>query len=118
MKKYLFALLIVSHVANAKPPLTAEEICLSIASDKYQSQCETAIYRRSFDKKAIVVCLKHKKDDYSKTRCMEAIRDKTYTQKELDNCVTQKEVPLNKCLYDHGSSSASPKEESATQISN
>ena len=116
MKMTTYLLLLVSNISTAKPPLTAAEICLTISSNKHEAQCKTVIRGKSFEQKALFICLKHKNDDYKKTRCMEAISDKKYKHTELDYCTTESKVPLDKCLSVSGSTT-NQNQDSSSQIS-
>lgn len=99
----IIAVFIFSGHVSAKPPEgpTPEDVCKSISSDKYVSQCTSIIKDGYYDPKATSVCFKIT-SDYDKKSCMEVIRGKNYTQPQLDACLKQKKVRLNMCLKLNG----------------
>jgi hypothetical protein len=117
----LVSLFFMTASAKPKETPTPQEFCQAIESNKYQAQCESALHKATFDEKALKVCLTHRaSDDYRRKSCIEVIRNKTYTQTELDQCLAQKKIPLNKCLHDSGTNTPPPAEtsEDSSSISN
>lgn len=99
---FILLLLIVSSAsADPRPPVTAEKVCASIDSDKYEAQCRTAIRDSTFDVKAMAVCY-NIKTDYDKKSCMEVIKNKEYTSGNITDCLKQKKVSVTMCLHKNG----------------
>lgn len=104
---YLVFILIGSNVF-AKPTdvLKPEDVCKSIDSNKYQAQCEQALYKAEyFQPSALAVCSKIK-SDYEKKSCIEVIRNQSFKADAIEKCLEneklKKGVPLNKCLQNNG----------------
>lgn len=107
-----------AHARSVSVP-TAELVCKSIDSNKYEAQCTTAMYKATFDTKALYIC-ESMKTDYDKKSCIEVIRNKVYTEGELTSCKKQEKIRIHKCLQLNGKEkkSETPTDESSTTIEN
>lgn len=121
MSKFVFVLLLTSLSIHAKPKeaLLASDVCKSIDSNKYQAQCESEIRGGQFSSLAINTCVRlFKSHDYELKSCMGVIKDKTFTQNEIDACLLKKKHLINKCLSVSGTlfKAEAPPQDEATPI--
>ncbi len=91
----------ILSLANSLEKLSPQDICKSIDSMKYQSQCESAMYKGRFDQKALRVCILQK-NDYDKKSCLEVIKNKYYQAMELEDCQKDPKARVHMCLKKSG----------------
>jgi hypothetical protein len=121
MTKIFVVFLLFSVFGHAKPKeaLLASDVCKSIDSNKYQAQCESRIRGGRFSSLAINTCVQlFKGHDSQLKSCMGVIKDKTFTQSEIDACLLKKKHLINKCLSVSGTlfKAESPTLDEATPV--
>lgn len=96
-------ILVSAHSSFSKPQeeITPQDICKSIDSNKYQAQCESIIFKASFDSKVLQVCASQK-SDYNKKSCLHAVKNKEYTEANVSDCLKTRKVGVLKCLQLNG----------------
>ncbi len=104
---------------SVEKKILPEDVCKSIDSNKYETQCNVAIQDGYFHDQAVLVCYQQT-TNYDKKSCMEVIRGKDYTATQLTNCKNGKKERLMMCLKLNGELRKvnAPADEIATPVEN